>query len=294
MSNGATWTYFIAHAGPDRETASSLAGALKRRDVSAFFSGQLDPGDHWDERLPLEQRSSSATVVLVSRHSGEATFLLEEVQRAIQLSRETRNAHRVIPAYLEGWPSTESEVIYGLTRRHGLSLPEVGGIEGLAERLARLSAELHPGAAPALRSAVTALGTESSEAATAVARLKRIAAGPPPEFDLVSGDLVDVMCEHVPPHMALLAVGRAVALLKEAFAGEPRLRWLRPYELPPPASVSSSVFWSHALFEARLYGPRMVAAVVLAVLEGVSRTSPVPEGEPKLLLEGVLARLGGR
>lgn len=51
-------------------------------------------------------------------------------------------SHRVVPVYLNGWPSNESHVPYGLRIKNGLSLPDAGGFQGVACKLEELLAQL--------------------------------------------------------------------------------------------------------------------------------------------------------
>lgn len=127
---------FLAHASPDKATAEQLYDALGALGVRAFLDARsIDPGERWDRVIPRAQRESLATIVLVTSRYDEAYYLGDEIASAIARAREAPDAHRVIPALLDGMPSDAFGLPYGLRVVNGLDVPKLGGIQGLAARL---------------------------------------------------------------------------------------------------------------------------------------------------------------
>lgn len=138
---GCDWDIFLAHAGADASVAEELYELLKPCKVF-LDSRSLLLGDDWDRELALAQRRSLVTVVLVSAHTDTAYYQREEVAAAIDMARADSTRHRVVPVYLEGVSAGGHEVPYGLRLKHGVSLPDSGGLAGVAQRLIELVGRL--------------------------------------------------------------------------------------------------------------------------------------------------------
>src|SRR6201999_4676286 len=68
---------------------------------------------------------SMMTIVLVSRNSGKAYFQREEIQTAINLSRQYPGHHKVIPVYLDGMPDDATDFMYGLRLIQGIDYTRI-------------------------------------------------------------------------------------------------------------------------------------------------------------------------
>lgn len=127
---------FLAHAKADKAQAEALFDTLTAASVTAFLDTRsIDLGQRWDRVIPLAQRASRATVVLVSRATDEAFYVGEEIATGIALHRERPDAHAVIPVFLDGFPSDVMAIPYGLRVLEGLDAVTSGGLPGVAARL---------------------------------------------------------------------------------------------------------------------------------------------------------------
>lgn len=143
----APYVFFLAHAGPDTETAKEL-WKLLQPDLRVFLDARsLSPGDEWDVELPRRQREALATVVLLSSNTEAAYYLREEIANAIAFQRNEPDKHRIIPVYLDGIPKDPSRIPYGVRVRHALDAGELG-MNGVARELRKVAALLS-GAPPA-------------------------------------------------------------------------------------------------------------------------------------------------
>lgn len=125
------WDVFLAYAGPDRELADQLYGALQVRGMRTFMDRyRLGSAKEWAFELVNAQASARATVVLISPNYERAWYQDEEIQRAIYLKRRWQRL--LIPVYRDGRPSDPADVPYGLYRLEPLDLPGVGGVQGAA------------------------------------------------------------------------------------------------------------------------------------------------------------------
>ena len=139
------WDFFLAHAGADKPAAEELYTLLSTGSNSIFLDSKcLLLGDDWDTKISKAQRESRISVVLISSRTDIAYYQREEIAAAIAMARRDEDTHRVVPIYLEGWPDEQSTHIpYGLRLKHGLSLPNVGGMIAVAEKLMQLLAQLN-------------------------------------------------------------------------------------------------------------------------------------------------------
>lgn|GEM_PF-3348750 len=127
------WDFFIAHAGPDQHSAEVLYDLL--RPFRGFLAcRRLMPGDDWDQELPIAQRKSLVTLVLISSSTNSAYYQREEIASAIALARAKASAHRVIPIFLDSSQSNRS-IHYGLRGKHSLDCSSEGGLENVARKI---------------------------------------------------------------------------------------------------------------------------------------------------------------
>ncbi|HEX8696960.1 MAG TPA: toll/interleukin-1 receptor domain-containing protein [Longimicrobium sp.] len=108
MAEHFEYDVFIAYAHPDSNYAERVYDVLAAIGVRVFLdTRELEAGVKWPDKIAEAQKKSVVTVVLISKHSDSAYFQKEEIQNAIQLTRNQE--HRVIPVYLTG--STPTEVV---------------------------------------------------------------------------------------------------------------------------------------------------------------------------------------
>lgn len=131
-----TWDLFIAHASADKAVAEELYDLLTSRCRVFLDSKCIELGDDWDTTIAQAQRESLVTVVLVSERTEAAYYQREEIAAAIDMARENKEKHRVVPVYLDGWSEeAKTHIPYGLRPKHGIALPKTGDLPALADRL---------------------------------------------------------------------------------------------------------------------------------------------------------------
>ena len=139
------WDFFLAHAGADLPAAEQLYVLLQPRARVFLDKYCLLLGDDWDQELAAAQRCSRITVVLVSARTEIAYYEREEIAAAIDLARRNKQAHRVVPVYLDGLPSDQENIPYGLRLKHGLMVTAAEGLMAVAEQLIGLLDKLKSG-----------------------------------------------------------------------------------------------------------------------------------------------------
>ncbi len=137
-SDRSKWDFFIAYASADRTIARSLYEMLRPKSNVFFDKVSLQLGDNWDQELPRAQRDSAVTVVLVSTNTDDAYYAKEEVLAAIELAKNPKYRHRVVPIFLAPMTSDRHDVPYGLRRKHGMNISSDGELKLSAQRLLEL------------------------------------------------------------------------------------------------------------------------------------------------------------
>lgn len=140
MSESPKWEFFLAHAASDVGAAEGLYVLLSPSARVFLDTKCLSPGDDWDQVLPQAQATSSISIILISPNTPKAYYQREEIASAIAMSRAGN--HRVVPVYLQGWPSDPGHIPYGLRIKQGLMVPDEGGLDGVATKLLLLRDKL--------------------------------------------------------------------------------------------------------------------------------------------------------
>ena len=122
MTQATDWDFFIAHAGPDTETAERLYNLLVPRSRVFLDAKCLRLGDDWDIRIAQAQRASAISLILVSDRGDAAYYQREEIAAANALARQNAEAHRVVPIFLSPEESLRVAIPYGLQLKHGIRL----------------------------------------------------------------------------------------------------------------------------------------------------------------------------
>lgn len=136
-----SFVYFLAHKGADTDAAMELRNFL-HPEIPVFLDAcDLRPGDQWDVELPRAQQRAKATVALVSSEVDPAYYLREEIATAIALQQHDPDNHRLIPVYLEGFPTNPIEAPYGVRVRHALDAKAIG-LDGVASELRKWAGDL--------------------------------------------------------------------------------------------------------------------------------------------------------
>jgi hypothetical protein len=103
-------------------------------DVKVFMAERpLGPG-RVDPQLPIAQRASCTTVILIARDVDDAWYLADEIARAIELHRASPEAHRLVPVLLE----PDAPVPYSLEHVQAINAAAQGGLPGVAAWLREL------------------------------------------------------------------------------------------------------------------------------------------------------------
>jgi hypothetical protein len=241
------WDIFISYAGRDESQAQRLYDLL-RADFRVFFAKEsIDPGDNFAERIREALLGTPITVVLVSIHSQRAWYQGAENAQAIELARDSEGRKRIVPVYLDGRPKATEWNLFGLNVLHALDANTPGGMIEVARRLSALVLNQPSG---------TALETASSHV------LQTIPMGPMVPGEYVDESLVDAYAERFSMARADLLVDRANAFRKQA---DGNATVIRKTDVPRIEQVEPIRYWQSVFKEARLHGPRMLAALLLVV-----------------------------
>jgi hypothetical protein len=240
------WDIFISYAGRDEQRAQELYGLLKA-DLKVFFAKEsIDPGDRFGERITEALQGSRITAVLVSLNSQQAWYQAAENAQAIDLARDDER-RRVVPVYLDGRPKATEWNLFGLNVLHGLDASPPGGMPEVARKLLAL----------ARNQPAEATGQPQPHHILHV-----IPMGPMIPGQRVEESLIDAYAERFSAARADLLIDRANAFRQQA---DPRATVIRKADIPRVELVEPIRYWQSVFTEARLHGPRMLAALLLVV-----------------------------
>jgi len=130
-----SWDFFIAYAHEDEDVAEQLYELLAPKARVFLDSRTLKLADEWTGRIKDAHRASRISVILVSVHSGRATFQQDEVLRAIELYEDKSRPHGVTAVYLDTEATKDENVPSGLKPMQSVVLGDDVGLEEVALKL---------------------------------------------------------------------------------------------------------------------------------------------------------------
>jgi hypothetical protein len=251
------WDFFLSYASSDRQVAQQLYEELHPRFQVFFDIESLPLGLPFDRELIDALNHSATTVVFVSSASAHAMYQREEVVRAIALMRRTNGHHRVVPVYVDGaQPSADEVSILGAPLLQGVAM-QPGGIKAVAVRLAALAGERGNGDSRGVADWPAAPGR--AHPLFAFPEGGRVGA------ERVRRALIEAAARSYTGAAASLLVSEANALRIEAEPDDPDASVIRMVNLPDASVVAPMQYWIAVFTEARLQGPRMLAALLLSI-----------------------------
>jgi len=264
------WDLFIAYATPDRLHAEALFQAIGPKLKVFLDHKSLKPSDIWDLAIPSAQRGARGTVVLVSESFTNALYARAEAASAIALMR-TNPGYKVFAIYLKGTPQIY-DMPYGLNLTQAIDLLSSGNWIAVAEQIMTGLNGTNPTQQPDARSAPVSTDAD-------VQIVRSLPRGPMVKLFLVRRSLIQSYAELIPSQESISVINEAVFIRLSA---DPDATFIQPYHLPVPGIVASIVFWTEAFAEACRHGPRMLAALLLAV-KADQFTQSVQEQRTELL-----------
>lgn len=250
------YDFFIAHAGKDKDKAETLRRILSERHEVFLDAKTLQGGDTWNEVLADSLKNSKVILFLLSKNSHNAYYLHEEIARAIQHYRTDKKWYKIVPIYLDGFPNDISDVPYGLYQLHSLDLNQEKTYENICQKVIGYLAEIPSSKEDAVK---------IKDSLAFKHPLHEFPVGPMVEGHLVPITLIQAFADFVEDTYSLQAIYEANAFRKEADPYESGSILIRKSKLPNPNKNNADEFWLAAFAQARLHGPRMLAALLLTV-----------------------------
>ncbi len=137
-TNNDNYDFFIIHASADKDFAKRLYTLLDCNSRIFLDKQSLKLGDEWDQEIPHALANSRISLILLSTQIEEAYYARAEIQRAIALSRDKKQQHRVVPILI----NTDFEAIaasaYGLELKHSINVENPDDLTDLVNQLLNL------------------------------------------------------------------------------------------------------------------------------------------------------------
>ena len=256
QQNNGHYDFFIAHAGKDINKAKNIYDLLSEKYKVFLDKESLQLGDNWPKVLSDALEKSKVIILLLSKGSDNAYYLQEEMVRAIQLQRTNSNFYKVVPIYLDGLPNTISEIPYGLYQLHSIDLVAENDVKNVYKKLVQYFD---------YRPSNESSSYQIKEDLHFSHVLHKFPIGPRVDGSLVPVKLIEEFAETVNVSESLQIIDEANALRKQADPSETGSITIKKINLPHPGNTSPKEFWLTAFVQARLHGPRMLAALLLSV-----------------------------
>lgn len=249
--------FFISYSGPDVTQALELYNLLIERQAKVFISNTMVPGTNWTKELPKAQSSSRYTLALISSNFVNAYYAQEELVCAIEYERVNSGQHTLIPIYLEGVPDKPDKVPFGIRLKHHFDLKKSGSLESVVDALyIYINGKEH--------------SCSKIDAAINGHPLQKYPTGPFVEPEDVDFSIIKTYAQLLQHSEFLKVITEANKYRKEADPGSKTLTVIDPTKLPP-VSAPAIEFWMGAFTQARLNGPRMLAALLSVVPDDLYR-----------------------
>jgi hypothetical protein len=264
------WDLFIAYTSSDRHHAEKLSQAIGQK-LRVFLDYQsLKPGDDFDLVTPLAQREARGTAVLISESFTGSLYARAEAAAALALMR-VNPGYKVLAIYLKGIPPVY-DMPYGLNVTQAIDFHHAGDWNLVAEQIVAGLNGL-----PSSRQSGSHSGPVSVD--PNVRLLRSLPRGPMVKPFLVRRSLIQSYAELIPAQESTSIINEAVYTRLSA---DPDATFVQPYHLPVPGIVAPIIYWTEAFNEACRHGPRMLAALLLAVKDD-QFARPVQEQRTELL-----------
>ena len=251
------YDFFLSHPGQAIRQAKALYDLLQPHCQVFLDEEALQPGDNWGIELQQALEQSRFIIALLDGTYGAAYYAQEELSRSLNMERQHPGRYSVVPVYLNGFPQRTEDIPFGIFLKHSLNVQKEGGLEGIAKKLL-LQLQSDSGTAE-LKVADNERNMEHP--------LQTFPRGPMVEAELIKRSLIEAYAAFLRPHEFLQVIAEANYFRKQADPGDEHVTTIQPFHVPPPQTVSALQFWMEVFREARLHGPRMLAALVLVVPE---------------------------
>jgi len=159
--------------------------------------------------------------------------------------------HKIIPVYIGGFPKDPIQIPYGLRCKNALVAHEPDELKEVAKQLITL---LPPQKMPSPYIPIPDIHP-----------LKKYPTSPMVQPHIVSTSLIQEYARLIRQHEALQVIAEANAFRLEADPNDPKTTIIKEFQLVPVYTVAPYAFWLDAFKEARLHGPRMLAALLMVV-----------------------------
>lgn len=252
------YDFFIAYPSAAVEQANAIHDLLADSSQVYLDSINLKAGQNWATAIQEAQAASRMTVALICHEYQAAYYAQEEVAAGIAYERVWGKAlHCIVPVFLNGIPLDPAQIPYGLRCKHALDMLKLGGLKSVAGKLKDMLGPSIVNSAPGSTPKRTAVAFEHP--------LKQYPTGPLVPSELVCAELVQSYAQLIRQFEAQQVIADANRFRLEADPEDPAATTIKEFQLLPVYSVPPYAFWLSAFVEARLHGPRMLAALLMVV-----------------------------
>ncbi|MBK8097168.1 MAG: toll/interleukin-1 receptor domain-containing protein [Planctomycetes bacterium] len=257
-------TYCIFLAYPEHQLTFARAVKHDLQPRTVFVAkDDVPPGQAWMNALPAVQRQAHASILLLDNIGVRSPYVQDEIITAIRAHRSARRP--LLPVFLD-----DSSSPYGLGGFQAVRRVGERDHEVLADIREWATRNLSCCSPVAGRQSIATAGSSLSGPSTPLplssdghVRVRDFPRGPLVDAKYAGLELIQGVAEVVPVDDAIGIIRKANELRREADPGDDRPMMIPETALPGLRPARH--FWHVALDQARLQGPRMYAALMLAI-----------------------------
>lgn len=235
---------FLSHSSVDNEVLSDLVKKLKAGGVEIWFDkDEIHPGASIPREMNKALANSDRLLIAWSQSADQSKHVWNELD-----------------AFYFKYPEPGGILFVRLDETPVPVFYKARSYIDLGSDLARDVATIMGWVTGRQDERIQEMDAESPLPATLLAFPR----GPMVEAHWVTPDLVEAYAKRLPDTRAISLLEKANWLRKQADLNDPRVTIVEMERLPILGVVGASTYWQAAFFEARLNGPRMLAALLLA------------------------------
>lgn len=243
---------FLSTMEPELNIANKIFEILHQKKPTFLRNISLSEDNKWLSSLTI-QSFSKLSVIFIDNINGYAQYNSLEYENALNLEKNLDNRHKMIVLYVNDIPIHNEQLPFALRGRPHINLIKEKSIESSVQKICNL-----------LDGWI--IDNESLSSIQNVDHpLQKFPRGPMVEAHLVSLSIIQNYARLIKPREAMQIIAEANAFRLEADLNSPSATIIKDYQLLPVHSVTPYEFWLDAFKEARLHGPRMLAALLMVV-----------------------------
>lgn len=243
---------YISATNSETKIINEIYQSLAQNNSIFLRSKSLDEENKWIPSLTA-QSLSKLSLIFVDNSGGNPAYDIQDVENALNLERNLDNRHKLVLLYTNGIPINNELLPFALRGRPFIDIIREKNLHSIIEKILNVleNWEVYNDALENIQNLHHPL--------------KKFPRGPMVEAHMINTIIIQNYAKLIKPREALQVIAEANSLRLESDPNTPSATTIKDYQLLPVNSVTPYEFWLDAFKEARMHGPRMLAALLIVV-----------------------------